>query len=110
MLWPTVVSIFVLIMLISFGTWQIKRMFWKEALIDRYISQSQSNPIRQSNQLNQSTLKEFKSVELEGSFLHENEIYITGKTFEGNAGFHVITPFKLNNGPPELPWFIEASV
>ena len=97
MLWPTVVSIFVLIMLISFGTWQIKRMFWKEALIDRYISQSQSNPIRQSNQLNQSTLKEFKSVELEGSFLHENEIYITGKTFEGNAGFHVITPFKLNN-------------
>ena len=97
MLWPTVVSIFVLIMLISFGTWQIKRMFWKEALIDRYISQSQSNPIRQSNQLNQSTLKEFKSVELEGSFLHENEIYITGKTFEGNAGFHVITPFKLNS-------------
>ena len=97
MLWPTIVSIFVLIMLISFGTWQIKRMFWKEALIDRYISQSQSNPIRESNQLNQSTLKEFKSVELEGSFLHENEIYITGKTFEGNAGFHVITPFKLNN-------------
>ena len=97
MLWPTVVSIFVFIMLMSFGTWQIKRLFWKEALIDRYMSQSQSNPIKLPLELKRSDVKEFKSVEVKGSFSHKDEIYINGKTFEGNAGFHVITPFKLTD-------------
>ena len=68
MLWPTVVSIFVFIMLMSFGTWQIKRLFWKEALIDRYMSQSQSNPIKLPLELKRSDVKEFKSVEVKGSF------------------------------------------
>ena len=45
MLLPSIVSFIVFVMLLSFGTWQIKRLFWKEALIERYISQSQSNPI-----------------------------------------------------------------
>ena len=77
MLWPTVVSIFVLIMLVSFGTWQIKRMFWKEALIERYLLQSQSNPIKKSAQLKSNNVDEFKATEIEGSFLHKNEIYFS---------------------------------
>ena len=97
MLWPTFFSVIVFITLLFFGTWQIKRLFWKEALIDRYISQSQSNPIRNPQDIKNSQIEEFKSIVVEGSFLHKNEIYITGKTFEGNAGFQVITPFKLTD-------------
>ena len=95
MLWPSLVSITVFLILLSFGTWQIKRLFWKEALIERYLLQSQSNPIKDPTQLKRNNVDEFKATKIEGSFLHKNEIYITGKTFEGNAGFHVITPFKL---------------
>ena len=97
MLWPTIVSAIVFLILLSFGTWQIKRLFWKEALIERYLVQSQSNPIKDQAQLKDNNVDEFKAIEIYGSFLHNNEIYITGKTFEGNAGFHVITPFKLKN-------------
>ena len=97
MLWPSIFSFIVFVMLLSFGTWQIKRLFWKEALIERYISQSQSNPILDSSSLIKTKINEFKSVEVKGSFIHDNEIYITGKTYEGNAGFHVVTPFKLTN-------------
>ena len=97
MLWPSIVSAIVFLILLSFGTWQIKRLFWKEALIERYLLQSQSNPIKDQTQLKDNNVDEFKSIEIQGSFLHNNEIYITGKTFEGNAGFHVITPFKLKN-------------
>ena len=95
MLWPSIVSAIVFLILLSFGTWQIKRLFWKEALIERYLLQSQSNPINNQDQLKNSNVDEFKAIEILGSFLHKKEIYITGKTFEGNAGFHVITPFKL---------------
>ena len=97
MLWPSIVSFIVFVMLLSFGTWQIKRLFWKEALIERYISQSQSNPILDPSSLIKTKINAFKSVEVRDSFLHEDEIYITGKTYEGNAGFHVVTPFKLTN-------------
>ena len=96
-LWPTIFSILIFALLFSFGTWQVKRLFWKEALIERYITQSQSNPIKNPSKLDFSNVNEFKSVELSGSFLHKDEVYITGKTYEGNAGFHVITPFNLSN-------------
>ena len=97
MLWPSIFSIIIFAALFSFGTWQVKRLFWKEALIQRYITESQSNPIKDPFKLDLSNINEFKSVEVYGSFLHKDEIYITGKTYEGNAGFHVITPFNMSN-------------
>ena len=45
MLWPSIFSILIFSILISFGTWQVKRLFWKQALIENYLTQSQSNPI-----------------------------------------------------------------
>ena len=32
---------------------------------------------------------------LVGEFRHDQEIYLTGRTYEGNAGFHVVTRFYL---------------
>ena len=97
MLWPTIFSILIFLMLITFGTWQVKRLFWKEALIKNYLTQSQSNPIIDPAELENPLINEFKSIGILGRFMHSNEIYITGKTYEGNAGFHVVTPFKMEN-------------
>ena len=40
----------------------------------------------------------FKRVILMGKFLHQQEFTITGKTFEGTAGFHLITPLQSADG------------
>ena len=61
------------------------------------MTESQSNPISNPLEFSKSKINEFKAVEILGKFLHNNEIYITGKTYEGNAGFHVVTPFKMEN-------------
>ena len=98
MFWPSIFSFFVFVMLLSFGTWQVKRLYWKEALIERYLEQSQSNPVVNPSDLKTNNINEFKSIQFKGNFLHENEIYITGKTYEGNAGFHVVTPLILDDG------------
>ena len=83
MLWPSIFSILIFAILISFGTWQVKRLFWKEALIENYLTQSQSNPITDPAELEKSSINEFKSIGILGRFIHSNEIYITGKTYEG---------------------------
>ena len=41
---------------------------------------------------------EYRKVRLTGKFLNKKEVHITGKTYEGNAGFHVVTPFLMQNG------------
>ena len=79
------------------GTWQINRLIWKENLINFYKSQSSSNYIELTKNVLKSENIEFRKVKLKGYFLNKNEIYISGKTYEGNIGFHVITPFKMKN-------------
>ena len=76
MLWPSIFSILIFAVLISFGTWQVKRLFWKEALRENYLTQSQSNPIVDPAELGKASINEFKSITISGYFMHNNEIYI----------------------------------
>ena len=68
MLWPSIFSIITFIILCGFGTWQIKRLYWKEALIQRYITESQSKPISNLSEVSNTELNEFKAVEISGKF------------------------------------------
>ena len=62
MLWPSIFSILIFAILISFGTWQVKRLFWKETLIENYLTQSHSNPITDPAELEKSSNNEFKTL------------------------------------------------
>ena len=98
LLWPTVFTVISLSILISLGTWQIKRLIWKQNLINFYLNQFENKVINlnQENYLNEEM--QFRQIVAKGKFLNKSEIQITGKTYEGNAGFHVITPFEMENG------------
>jgi surfeit locus 1 family protein len=37
-------------------------------------------------------------VRLEGSFLHDKELYLGARSMNGNPGYHVLTPFALADG------------
>ena len=41
---------------------------------------------------------EFRRLALVGTFQHDKEVFLTGRTYEGNAGFHIVTPFQLDDG------------
>ena len=49
-------------------------------------------------QLMMSSMIEFRNLALYGVFQHDMETFLTGRTYEGNAGFHVVTPFLLEDG------------
>ena len=104
--WPTFFALPALAVLITLGSWQLQRLHWKTELIDQFKARSQAEAVYPHKDI-----LEFQHVMLEGRFLHDKTIYMTGKTYEGNAGFHVISAFKTNQGDMFLVnrgWVSEA--
>ena len=87
----------VLLVLLWLGTWQLQRLEWKNQLIEDFESRATSAPIDLPVGAVGPEM-EFRRLELTGSFDHAREVFMTGRTYEGNAGFHIITPFTLNDG------------
>lgn len=97
-LWPTVFTVPALAVLIGLGSWQIDRMQWKTELIDRFESRVAAPVVDAPDAVNDWDAWRFRRVQMTGVFQHEKELMITGKPFEGTAGFHVITPLLLEDG------------
>ena len=95
--WPTFVALPALLVLLWLGTWQLQRLEWKNQLIEDFESRATSAPIDLPVGAVGPEM-EFRRLELTGSFDHVREVFMTGRTYEGNAGFHIITPFTLNDG------------
>ena len=98
LLWPTIFYIFSFLILVSLGTWQIKRLIWKENLINFYNNQYQNSAFNLDSVKLIPKNIQFRRVNTTGVFLNKKEVHITGKTYEGNAGFHVVTPFEMEDG------------
>ena len=91
--WPTFFTIPAVILLLALGGWQLSRLKEKTELISQFEQRSKP-PALEINQIsNPIEAFEFQRIGVTGKFLHQSEIYLTGRTFEGNAGFHVVTPF-----------------
>ncbi len=95
-LWPTIFSIISFLVLISLGTWQVKRLIWKNNIISNYIEKFEKNKILYDKTFKYDRTQEFRRVLIKGKFLNNKETLIIGKTFEGNAGFHIVTPILTN--------------
>ena len=95
--WPTFFALPALLVLRWLGTWQVQRLEWKNQLIEDFESRATAAPI----DLPVGPVgpeMEFRRLALTGTFDHRNEVFMTGRTYEGNAGFHIVTPFTLTDG------------
>ena len=97
-LWLTVVTLPALLVLVGLGTWQLGRLQWKNNLIDSFEARVAAPPVAVPASGAAINPIEFRQLDLTGRFLHDKEIFLTGRTYEGNAGFHVVTPFELADG------------
>ena len=96
--WPTFFTLPVLLILLALGTWQVQRLDWKNDLIASFEKRSSASPIELPTADLVAADLEFRRLRLVGSFDHSKEIFMTGRTYEGNAGFHIVTPFTLSDG------------
>lgn len=94
----TAVMLAVLCVLLALGTWQVKRLAWKEGLIARIDSLMAEKPVPLPEKIDDPKAWEFRRVTMAGSFLDEKQFLIKPRTHDGVAGYHVVVPFQRASG------------
>ena len=95
--WLTIFAFPSFLILIILGSWQVQRLSWKSNLISNYNNNFQQAPITVKELFKDRKKNKYRRTVIYGEYDHANEIQIIGKTYEGNAGFHIISPFILEN-------------
>lgn len=89
-----------LIILVALGTWQVQRMFWKEALLADIQQRIHAAPssLEDIERLNASGGDiEYRKIVVSGTYDHGKEQHFFA-TFQGQTGYYIYTPMRLTDG------------
>lgn len=95
---PTLFTIPALILLLSLGTWQVQRLFWKTSLISAVEAGVKAPPVDLPAQIGNPQAWHYRHVTLRGSFDHAHEFHLMSQSQRGNFGYQIIVPFKRTDG------------
>lgn len=108
LLWPGILSAIALVVLLSLGTWQVQRMYWKDDLITSVTARLASEPVALPPSSQWSALDpdnyQYQRVTITGRYLHAHEqrAYMVVSQPKGGPlggqGHWVMTPFELVDG------------
>jgi len=100
---PVFTGIAVLIalaILISLGTWQVERLYWKEGLLADIAARRNAAPVQLADieqMLSSGTDIEYRPVTVTGRYVNNKERHFLA-TWRGEAGFYIYTPLELADG------------
>lgn len=92
--WPTVFLVPGLALLIALGVWQLQRLEEKSDLLVRIETGLAAEPAPLPPTVSDPEAWDYRRVRVEGAFLHERELFLTGRTYGGRVGLHVVTPLR----------------
>jgi surfeit locus 1 family protein len=84
--------------LIALGTWQVERLAWKRDLIATMESRLAMAPLPLGDLLKHQPIEDFRPVRATGTFLHDREMYLAARSYQGRLGYHVVTPLAPEGG------------
>jgi surfeit locus 1 family protein len=95
-LWPTLCTLFGLVVLVWLGTWQVQRLAWKEDLIAKAEAQLAEAAMPMPPSALDSL--EYRRLSARGTYLHD-AAFAFGLSASGNQpGARLITPLRLEDG------------
>jgi surfeit locus 1 family protein len=97
-LWPTLATLFFLVLTVWLGNWQSGRAETKRALQARYDVAMRETPIHVGSTLLDRDSALHRRLEMRGVFEDDRTILLDNRVHEGVAGYHVLTPLKIDGG------------
>lgn len=94
-LWPTLAGLFFFGLTLWLGNWQLSRAEYKQELQARYDRMQQDGVV----QIGAATVAKedllYRTVEVRGSFVPGQDIFIDNRVYKTLAGYHVLSPFLI---------------
>ena len=97
-LWPTLITLLLLPVLVGLGLWQLERAAWKQGLVDAHEASTQLAPVDLGRLIESGELAAFRPVMLRGQYDLAHQLLLDNRTYQGHAGYHVLTPLRLADG------------
>lgn len=96
--WGSILTAIGVFVLCSLGFWQLDRLVWKTNLLDRLAAEraidAKEIPLDPNSfKVDDILTRGF----LAGRYLHDAAVMVAPRTLNGAAGFHLITPFALDD-------------
>jgi surfeit locus 1 family protein len=95
---PALAALIVIVVTASLGNWQLRRADEKSAILKAREDAARSTPtLLQAANLTGLVPAQLaqKAVQLNGMFETERSVFIDNRSLNGKAGFHVVTPIKI---------------
>lgn len=93
----TIFCLIAFITIIFLGVWQVKRLSWKEQLIDRIHINTSLPPLSLPFNGIPEEDTEFRYIDVSGHYMHAQEIFVGSKYYKNEPGFYLITPLLMSD-------------
>ncbi|MCF8533613.1 MAG: SURF1 family protein [Reyranella sp.] len=98
-LWPTLISLPILVLSLSLGIWQMERREWKLDILDRLTANQAAAPLTLDELLRGDPLRhEYGRVKVAGTFMHDREFHLAARSLKNKVGMQIVTPLKTDDG------------
>lgn len=94
---PTLATVVLLVLLCTLGAWQLGRAEFKEGLFAVYAARSAGPPVNINRVSDLSDSNRYARADVLGRFDTTRQFLLDNRTHNGVAGYHVLTPFKLED-------------
>jgi len=99
-LWPTLISLPILVLCLVLSVWQMERREWKRDILDRIAANQSAAPIALDALLSggDPLRREYGKVAVSGTFLHDKEFHLAARSRGNDVGIQVVTPLRTDKG------------
>lgn len=97
-LWSVILTLVAIAVFSNLGLWQLSRADEKQSRYDQLEQFAKQPAVLLPSTLVKLADFEYRDVEVQGEFVNEKTIYLDNKTYQGRAGYHIITPLRIANG------------
>ena len=93
----TLLTLICIPLFIKLGFWQYNKAMLKQSIQDAYVKSEANGAAAFTHYLNSPELLQYKKVKVIGKYEPKYQILIDNQVENDQAGFHVITPLKIEN-------------